>query len=319
MMDQTVILLVAALLLDLLAGDPKWMPHPVKGIGWFAHAAEYVLRSSCLSPYFAGILCTGTVVGGTAALAWLVVAAAEKMHPVAGMAVSLYLLYSMVAVKDLGDHAYAVMRALGNGDLCQARGNVSLMAGRDTDSLDHEGIALAAVESVAENTVDGVTAPLFYAVLFGPVGIAAYKAVNTLDSLFGHLDERYREFGRASAKLDDFANWLPARLTVPAIALASVMRKSRFFDIFKAVRAGARLHSSPNAGYPEAAFAGALGVTLGGKRSYDGAEHHSPLLGIRPAGCRAGTIGESVRLMRLTAYVFLAAEICLKLFAGQLF
>ncbi|NTW55645.1 MAG: cobalamin biosynthesis protein [Chlorobiaceae bacterium] len=318
-MDQTATLLIAALLLDLLAGDPRWLPHPVKGIGLFAHAAEHVLRSSFLSPRFAGILCTGTVVGGTAVLAWLFVAAAEKMHPVAGMAASLYLLYSMVAVKDLGDHAYAVMRALGNGDLCQARRNVSLMAGRDTDSLDKEAIALATVESVAENTVDGVTAPLFYAILFGPVGIATYKAVNTLDSLFGHLDERYREFGWASAKLDDFVNWLPSRLTVPAIALASVMRKSRFFDIFKAIRAGAGLHASPNAGYPEAAFAGALGVTLGGTRSYDGVEHHSPSLGIRPASCSEETIGESVRLMRLTAYVFLVAGICLKLLAGQLF
>ncbi|NTU96644.1 MAG: cobalamin biosynthesis protein [Chlorobiaceae bacterium] len=317
-MSQAEYLLVAALLLDLLFGDPRWMPHPVKGIGWFAFAVEKYLRRSSLTPVIAGVFCVASVVGVSAGTAWLVSAAAAKLHPLAGMAVSVLLLYTTLAVKDLGDHALAVKRALEKGDAGLARRRVSMMVGRDTENLDQGGIALAAVESVAENTVDGVTAPLFYAILFGPAGAVAYKAVNTLDSLFGHLDDRYREFGRASAKLDDLANWLPARLTVFAIALASIVRKSRFFDIFKAVQRGAKLHASPNAGYPEAAFAGALGVALGGKRSYGGVLHETHTLGIRRDSCRPETIQRSVDLMRSTTVVFLAAGILMKFLVMQL-
>ncbi len=298
-------LFFAAYLLDLIAGDPRWMPHPVKGIGWLAMQSEALLRRTLLPLRLAGILAVLIVVGGSAGVAGLLLTLAAKLHPWAGMAVAVYLLYSCFAVKDLGDHAVAVEQALDAGDVELARQKVSFLVGRDTASLTPSGIALAATESVAENSVDGVTAPLFYALLFGPVGAIAYKAINTLDSTFGYKNERYLEFGWAAAKLDDLANYLPARVTVVVIALAAALSNLRFFEIFTSVGQGARRHASPNSGYPECAFAGALGVTFGGARSYGGEFHDAPLLGIRSGECSPLTIRKSVRLMRLTAALFL--------------
>ena len=306
-------LLLAAYLLDLIAGDPRWMPHPVKGIGWLAMQSEALLRGTVLPLRLAGILAVLIVVGGSAGVAGLLVILAAKLHPWAGMAVAMYLMYSCFAVKDLGDHARAVEQALDAGDIELARRKVSFMVGRDTASLTVGGIALAATESVAENSVDGVTAPLFYALLFGPVGAIAYKAINTLDSTFGYKNERYLEFGWAAAKLDDLANYLPARVTVFVIALAAALSNLRFFDIFQAVRQGARRHASPNSGYPECACAGALGVTFGGARSYAGELHHAPLLGIRAGECTPLTIRRSVQLMRLTAALFLVLGIGIRI------
>ena len=306
-------LLLAAYLLDLIAGDPRWMPHPVKGIGWLAMQSEALLRGTVLPLRLAGILAVLIVVGGSAGVAGLLVILAAKLHPWAGMAVAMYLMYSCFAVKDLGDHARAVEQALDAGDIELARRKVSFMVGRDTASLTVGGIALAATESVAENSVDGVTAPLFYALLFGPVGAIAYKAINTIDSTFGYKNERYLEFGWAAAKLDDLANYLPARVTVFVIALAAALSNLRFFDIFQAVRQGARRHASPNSGYPECACAGALGVTFGGARSYGGEFHDAPQLGIRAGECTPLTIRRSVQLMRLTAALFLVLGVGIRI------
>ncbi len=306
-------LLLAAYLLDLITGDPRWMPHPVKGIGWLALQSEALLRRTALPLRLAGIFAVLLVVGGSAGIAGLLVMLAASVHLWAGMAVAVYLMYSCIAVKDLGDHAVVVEKALDGGDVELARQKVSFLVGRDTASLTPSGIALAATESVAENSVDGVTAPLFYALLFGPVGAIAYKAINTLDSTFGYKNERYLEFGWAAAKLDDLANYLPARVTVLVIALAAALSNLRFFEIFQAVRQGARLHASPNSGYPECAFAGALGVTFGGARSYGGELHKAPLLGIRAGEYTPLTIRLSVRLMRLTAALFLGVGIGIRM------
>ena len=304
-MDEFILPL--AFTLDLSFGDPRGIFHPVKVIGWLANRTELWLRSTTLSLRLAGILAVLVVVGGSAFSAWLLITLLSQLHRVAGLALSIYLLYSSVALRDLGDHATAVQAALEAGDTELARQKVSLMVGRDTASLDEGGIALAATESVAENTVDGVTAPLFYALLFGPVGAIAYKAINTLDSMFGYKNERYLEFGWAAAKLDDIANYLPARLTVFTIAVAAAIGKLKFFDTFKAVFRGARLHASPNSGYPESAFAGALGVTLGGERSYGGVVRQLPLLGVKPGQCNPLIIRQSIALMWMTAVLFLGA------------
>jgi len=305
-METPEFFLLAAFVLDLIVGDPRWMPHPVRGIGWLALQTETLLRRTALPLRLAGILAVLIVVGGAAGSAGLLVVLATKAHPAAGMAASIYLMYSCFAVKDLGDHADAVRQALDADDSELARQKVSFIVGRDTADLTASDIALAATESVAENSVDGVTAPLFYALLFGPIGAIAYKAINTLDSTFGYKNERYLEFGWASAKLDDGANYLPARITVVVIAIAAAFCRLRVVDIFRAVRQGAKLHASPNAGYPECAYAGALGVTFGGGRSYGEEFHNAPLLGVRTGACSPLTIRESVKLMRLTATLFLA-------------
>ena len=298
----------AAFLLDLLFGDPQWFPHPVRLVGKLASATEKLFRAMrFLSLRLAGVLAALTVIVSTAGVVQLLVWQAARLHPLAGGAASILLLYFAIAPRDLYAHAAAVRDALLAGDLELARSKVAMMVGRDTASLDDEGVARAAVESVAENTSDGVTAPLFYGILFGPAGAWLYKASNTLDSMFGYRNERYREFGWASARFDDLLNYLPARLTVLAVAGAAFILRLDPAASIRSVRLCARKHESPNAGYPESAFAGALGVTLGGERSYGGVTKTVPTLGIHNGAMEVATITRAMRLMYATATLFLAA------------
>jgi adenosylcobinamide-phosphate synthase len=305
---MTFLLMPSAFLLDLLLGDPQWFPHPVRLVGKLASGAERLFRSmTFLPPRGAGVLTAVTVIGVTVGIVQLLVWLAFGLHPLAGLMVATLMLYFAIAPRDLSVHAGAVRKALLADDLGLARRKVAMMVGRDTAALDEEGVARAAVESVAENTSDGVTAPLFYGILFGPAGAWLYKASNTLDSMFGYRNERYREFGWASARFDDLMNYLPARLTVLAVAGAAFILRLDPAGSIRAVRAGARLHESPNAGYPESAFAGALGVTLGGERSYGGVTRTVPKLGLREGVMDSGTIGQAIKLMYVTATLFLTA------------
>jgi adenosylcobinamide-phosphate synthase len=308
----------AAFLLDLLFGDPQWFPHPVRLVGKLASATERLFRAMRFLPLrLAGVLTALVVIISTAGVVQLVVWQASRLHPFAGVAASILLLYFAIAPRDLHAHAAAVRDALLASDLELARRRVAMMVGRDTSMLDEEGVARAAVESVAENTSDGVTAPLFYGILFGPAGAWFYKASNTLDSMFGYRNEVYREFGWASARFDDLLNYLPARLTVLAVAGAAFILRLDPAASIRSVIEGARRHESPNAGYPESAFAGALGVTLGGTRSYGGVTKTVPTLGIRQGAMDAATITRAMRLMYATATIILAAGTALLFVAGM--
>jgi adenosylcobinamide-phosphate synthase len=271
--------ILLAVALDLLVGDPRWLPHPVRFIGRFAVWAEAPFRSLIKSPRIAGMTTVFVVVGLTAALSWALVYGAGYVHPYAGHLVSILLLWTGIAARDMIKHSSEVVGALNAGSLPEARRRVGMICGRDTESLDESGIARATVESVAENMVDGVVAPLFFAAIGGPVGIMAYKAINTLDSTFGYKNDRYLEFGWASAKLDDIANFIPARLTallVPVAAMFLLHRPDRSLRVFFRDRLK---HPSPNAGQAEAAVAGALGIQLGGLSYYSGVPSNKPLLG----------------------------------------
>jgi len=304
---MTFLLLPLAFLLDLLLGDPQWFPHPVRLVGKLASSTEALFRGMTFLPLrMAGALTVAMVITSTVVTVLAVEVLAFVLHPIVGIAVSVLLLYFAIAPRDLYDHAAAVRNALRAGDLELARRKVAMMVGRDTLTLDEEGVARATVESVAENTSDGVSAPLFYGLL-GPAGAWLYKASNTLDSMFGYRNERYREFGWASARFDDFMNYLPSRLTVLAVAAAAFILRLDPQGAFRAVKAGARMHESPNAGYPEAAFAGALGVTLGGERSYGGVTKAVPTLGLRNGAMDADTITRAMRLMYAASALFLAA------------
>jgi adenosylcobinamide-phosphate synthase len=294
--------ILLAFLLDLALGDPRWFLHPVKIIGLFALFLERLLRYALGNTRLAGAVTALMVVGVTALTAYALVEAAGTLHPWAGDAAAIYLIYSGIATRDLLNHSASVLRSLEFGDLAGARNAVGLMCGRDTGNLDEEGIARAAIESVAENLVDGVTAPLFFAFLAGPVGIMAYKAMSTLDSMFGYKDERYLEFGWASARLDDVAAFIPSRLTavlVPLAAALTGLRPRRALEVFLRDR---KKHPSPNAGQTEAAFAGALGVRLGGLNYYQGVASVKPILGDRVVPLDTHRIGEANRLM-LTAAI----------------
>jgi len=193
---------------------------------------------------------------------------------------NIYWIYSLLACRDLDVEASLVIRALERDDIGDARRKLSRIVGRDTDALNEAEILRALFETIAENLSDGVIAPLFYLAISGPACMAAYKALNTLDSMVGHRNVRYREFGWASARLDDVANFIPARVTAALICIAAALLPGlngrRAFRI--ALRDGAT-QPSPNAGYPEAAFAGAFGVRLGGLNFYEGVASRKPFLG----------------------------------------
>lgn len=271
--------ILTALLLDLLLGDPRWMPHPVKVMGRFALMLELPARRMVASPRMAGMLAAITVIVLSGLTAWGLVRLAGCAHPRAADAISIFLIYTAVAARDLAHHSAAVLQALDAGDLESARKRTSLIVGRDTGNMNEDEIVRAAVESVAENTSDGVIAPLFYAFLFGPVGAIAYKAINTLDSTFGYKNERYIDFGRCPAKIDDLANYLPARLTAWLIAAAAFFLGMKPLAAVRVSRRDGRRHASPNAGLPEAAMAGALGIRLGGPVWRKGSLDSMPFMG----------------------------------------
>lgn len=299
--------LLLAALLDVAAGDPRWFPHPVRGmgavIGWIDHRIRHICRSEQALQIAGACLALGLPAAVYATATWLI-AQAAAVHLMLGQAVAIGLAYTTLAGRDLYDHVQAVTRALAAGDLAGARQAVAMIVGRDTAALTEPEIARATVETIAESTADGIIAPLVYLSLGGAPLALAYKAVNTLDSMIGHRDERYEHFGWASARLDDVANWVPARLTGGFIALAAGLSTGQWHRIHESwyiLHRDGDKHPSPNSGQPEAAMAGALGVQLGGRNYYDGVAHDAERLGDGPAEVAPEHIDQASRIM-LVAY-----------------
>ena len=292
-------LVATAMLLDLALGDPPWLPHPVVGMG---KAIARLERAWNHGPAAArrrrGLWLVALVVGGSWALAWGLLAALAWLSPWLALAAELGLLATALAARGLAEAGRAVAAPLARGELDPARRALSRIVGRDTDVLDEGELARGAVETVAENTVDGITAPLFWALLGGAPLALAYKAANTLDSMVGYQSPRYRDFGRAAARFDDAVNWLPARLTVLALWLAAwTIPGSRRRGALAATRREAPRHPSPNAGWPEAMVANLLGVRLGGLNHYAGRPSHRATLGTPLEPLSRDHIGRAVRLM----------------------
>ena len=273
------VLILIAFLIDLLVGDPPALPHPVRLIGRLALLVEKFFREFFTNQSLAGGMSVLSVLALTGWAAFSLIKTAEAIHPWLGSIVELYLLYSAFAVRDLARHSKDVYLALAAGDLGLARQQVAMIVGRDTENLDEQGVCRACVESVAENIVDGITAPLFWAAVAGPIGAVLYKAVNTMDSMFGYKNERFYQFGTAAARLDDLANYLPARLTAVLVVAASLILRLDYKNSWSIWRRDRRCHASPNSGQSEAAVAGALGVRLGGPASYFGERREKPYIG----------------------------------------
>jgi adenosylcobinamide-phosphate synthase len=303
--------LLAAVLLDGVAGDPRWLPHPVRLIGKLGAALEAPTRR-LLPARAAGVVTATTTIAVTSAVTWALIRAAAALHPIAGDVAAVWVLWTTLAARDLASHAQQVDQALGAHDLVAARVRLSRIVGRDTEGLDEAEIVRGTIESVAENTVDGVTAPLFYACLLGPVGAMAYKAINTLDSTFGYRTERYLHFGWASARVDDLAGFIPARLTVPLIALSAAFLGLHPFHSLRIFWRDGRRHPSPNSGLSEAAVAGALGVQLGGLNRYQGQPSAKPTLGDPRLPFHRQQIGLTIRLMAFTTALATAAGLGLR-------
>lgn len=272
--------LAVAVLMDLILGDPARLPHPIIWMGNAVSFFEQRFRRWIAHPLAAGTAFALFLILSVFFLSWLAVALAFFIHPVAGMALEAVMLFYCFSARSLARAAMDVARPLKAGDLETARKMVGYIVGRETAALDESGVARAACETVAENFVDGFLSPLCFALALGAPGAMAYKMINTLDSMTGYKNSRYFFFGRASARIDDAANFIPARISVGVISLAAgLISLSAGRRAFSTARAQGRNHKSPNAGYPEAAFSGALGVRMGGPNIYHGRVVEKPYIG----------------------------------------
>ncbi len=306
--------LLIASVLDVLVGDPHWLSHPVRvmgrGIAWFDYGIRRICRSA-ISLCLAGVCLAVGLPIAMFLITSVIIEEAGGFAEWLGSALSIGLASMTLAARDLWDHARAVDDPLQVGELPAARRAVAMIVGRDTDGLSESEVARATVETVAESTADGVIAPLLYLAIGGAPLALAYKAINTLDSMIGHRDNHYVDLGWASARLDDVANWIPARLAGVLLICGAGLMTSQLEPICRGWRVFRRdggKHPSPNSGRPEAAMAGVLGVRLGGANFYDGVRHDRPILGPEGREPGPGDIASAAKVMAMASVlgVFLA-------------
>jgi adenosylcobinamide-phosphate synthase len=310
--EETLWMTAAALALDALIGDPQRLPHPVIAIGGWIRWVEsktYVREPKERSFLFGVFLCLTTVAVFGAA-AYVAVRLCFWVHPWLGYAANVWLVSTTIAWKGLADAGMRVYRPLDGGRLEEARRYTGYIVGRDTDALDEPELTRATVETVAENTVDAVLSPVLFALLGGAAGAFLYRAANTLDSMVGYRNERYLWYGKASARLDDTLNYVPARLAGPLLACAAWICGYAGGSAIRAIRRYALLHPSPNSGHPESAVAGALGIRLGGVNVYGGVESRRAYMGdeLRPIGRE--DIRRTVRMLHACGGLLLGGLVC---------
>lgn len=295
-------LILASYAADLIFGDPQWFPHPVRIIGkqisFFDRRLNLNAHKNIQRLY--GVFVTASVVGISGICAYAVIELAGMICPLAGKIAWVFFAYTTVAIKDLFTHARAVRNALAAKDLGDARKKLSLIVGRDTEKLPEGGIIRATAETVAESAADGVIAPLIYLFLGGPSLAVMFKAISTLDSMIGHKNERYLYFGWCAAKLDDIANYIPARVTGVLISLAALITGKNAVEALRVMIRDGRKQDSPNSAVSEAAMAGALGVRMGGACSYAGRVVDHPYLGEQKKAISLRLIDEAL-LIAVTA------------------
>lgn len=304
----------AGFLLDQLLGDPYFLPHPIRGIGWLIAKTEKMLRNGNpqenspereAAERRQGKLLVVIVLLLTGVLAALILFGAYAIHANLGIVIEAVMTYQILAARCLQVESSEVWKQLTVGSLEGARKAVSMIVGRDTEHLTEEGVAKAAIETVAENTSDGVIAPMLYTALGGPVLGFLYKAVNTMDSMVGYKNEKYLHFGRAAAKLDDVVNFLPARISaLLMIGTAFVSGKTYSGkQAWRIWRRDNRKHASPNSAQTESVCAGALGIRLAGDASYFGKIVKKPYIGDSTRPVEPEDIRRTNRLMNRTAWI----------------
>ncbi|TFW57788.1 cobalamin biosynthesis protein CobD [Bradyrhizobium sp. MOS001] len=307
--------MAVAMAVDALLGWPSWLfariGHPVTWLGRLISAIDAAWNRASDPPAFrraAGVAGALLVIAISVAIGWVL----QSLLPWGWIEIILVgvLAWPLVALRSLHDHVAAVAKPLQAGDIAAARAAVSRIVGRDPATLDEAGIARAAIESLAENASDGIVAPVFWGALFGLPGILGYKAINTLDSMIGHRSERHEAFGWAAARIDDVANFIPARLT----GFLFVLLASRRSVALSCMTRDARRHRSPNAGWPEAAMAGALGVRLSGPRIYRGSATDEPWLNEGARDPLAADISQGLTIYR-RAMLLLAGLLAILAFA----
>lgn len=304
-------------LLDLLLGDPYWLPHPIRLIGNLIGKVEKCLfkiedkERNEKKELRQGIWLVMIVLCSTLVISMLTLLLAYYIHPYAGIVVETMMTYQILATKCLKVESMKVYYSLKNQTLEEARKAVSMIVGRDTECLNEEGVAKAAIETVAENTSDGVIAPMLYTALGGPILGLLYKAVNTMDSMIGYKNDKYLYFGRAAAKLDDVVNYIPARISAYLMIVASFFAGNEFDGkrAYRIYKRDNRNHASPNSAQTESVCAGALGIRLAGDASYFGKALKKPFIGDACRKVEYEDIRRVNHLMYLTAWI--SESICL--------
>ena len=303
-----------AYVLDLIFGDPQNVVHPVQVIGKIISAGEKVLLRKKYK-FLAGAVLNIFTVSITYTSMYLI--SKSVKISVFFMSIEIYLMYTIFSINSLAREGNRVYRILKEGDIEKARKDLSYLVSRDTETMDEKMIIRSTMETISENTVDGIVAPMFYMFLGGMPLAMAYKAINTLDSMVGYKNEKYMDFGKFSAKVDDAVNFIPARITGILIVLASMILGYDYKNSLKIFLRDRKNHSSPNSAHSEASVAGALGVQFGGKVSYFGKEIDKPTIGDKTKEFELEDIRKNIRIMYVTS--FLSLVIFSLIFTGAYF
>ncbi len=297
--------------LDLAFGDPVYPWHPVRLIGQLIQKMETWFRTHVGGGRFAGLLLALFVPSLVFLSIWFICELAGQIHPLLKTLLTIYFIYSALAIKDLESEARKIYTLLVKGKLEKAREHLARIVGRDTKNLNETEVIRGAVESVAESFVDGILSPLFFAAIGGAPFAMAYKAINTLDSMVGKKTPAYRDFGSMSAKLDEIANWIPARISWLLIGIGAFFLNGRNMEAWRIGFEDGASRAFPNSLVPEASFAGALGVQLGGTNSYEGQKVDTPKMGYAMRSLEVEDVRRAYRLMRSSAWTTLIFSLIL--------
>lgn len=306
-MTISLVALVMGYILDLIFGDPYWMPHPVRFIGNLISILEKVIRrfmpKTKRGEYIGGIILTVMVVSISMVIPLVIILMAKSINTYLALTVETFMCYQILATKSLKVESMKVYDELEKNDLPSARKAVSMIVGRDTKDLTFSGVAKAAVETVAENTSDGIIAPMIFIAIGGaPMGFF-YKAINTMDSMVGYKNEKYMNFGRFAAKLDDVVNYLPARISAYQMILSSFFLRYDYKNAFKIYKRDRYNHASPNSAQTESVCAGALDVQLAGNAYYFGKLYEKPTIGDNIREINYDDIKKANRLLYCTSFI----------------
>ncbi|NDL68349.1 adenosylcobinamide-phosphate synthase CbiB [Anaerotalea alkaliphila] len=312
---EIIIAITAGCILDFLFGDPRWLPHPIRLIGWMINKLEKVLRKGCKTPqreYMGGVVLTVLTVTAAFVIPFFILYFIGKVNVLLKTIVETIMCFQIIAAKSLKTESNKVYDELAKGDVASARQKLSWLVSRDTDSLDESGIVKSTVETIAENTSDGVIAPLVYMLIGGaPLGFL-YKAVNTLDSMVGYKNDTYVNFGRFAAKLDDLANYIPARLSAYAMIAASAVCRYDWKGAARVYARDKRNHASPNSAHTEAVCAGALGIQIAGPNYYFGKMVDKPTIGDDTRSVEVVDMKRANKLMYCTFIIVLMIGVLMK-------
>ena len=306
-MTISLVALVMGYILDLIFGDPYWMPHPVRFIGNLISILEKVIRrfmpKTKRGEYIGGIILTVMVVSISMVIPLVIILMAKSINTYLALTVETFMCYQILATKSLKVESMKVYDELAKNDLYSARKAVSMIVGRDTKDLTFSGVAKAAVETVAENTSDGIIAPMIFIAIGGaPMGFF-YKAINTMDSMVGYKNEKYMNFGRFAAKLDDVVNYLPARISAYQMILSSFFLRYDYKNAFKIYKRDRYNHASPNSAQTESVCAGALDIQLAGNAYYFGKLYEKPTIGDHIREINYDDIKKANRLLYCTSFI----------------